>query len=60
MTPARQPTGEVDPIGQTKKSTILDDPTPLIHQVAEWFEVEPTLAEYRPHRLSCPASGERS
>jgi transposase len=40
------------------RSLFGDDPTPLIHQVAELPRVEPTVAEYRLHRLSCPACGE--
>jgi transposase len=35
-----------------------DDPTPLIHQVAELPEVEPFVDEYRLHRLACPGCGE--
>jgi transposase len=32
-----------------------DDPKPVIHQVAELPRIEPLVAEYRLHRLSCPA-----
>jgi transposase len=32
-----------------------DDPEPLIHQVAELPRIEPTVDEYRLHRLICPA-----
>lgn len=35
-----------------------DDPTPLIHQVAEIPKVEPFVDEYRLHRLACPGCGE--
>src|SRR4051812_5005380 len=35
-----------------------DDPTPLIHQVAELPKVEPIVDEYRLHRLACPGCGE--
>ena len=31
-----------------------DDPSPLLHQVAELPRVEPVVDEYRLHRLSCP------
>jgi transposase len=31
-----------------------DDPTPLIHQVAELPRVEPIVDEYQLHRLTCP------
>ena len=31
-----------------------DDPTPLIHQVAELPKVEPFVDEYQLHRLTCP------
>ena len=34
-----------------------DDPTPLIHQVAELPRVEPIVDEYRLHRLACPGCG---
>jgi len=34
-----------------------DDPTPLIHQVAELPKVEPIVDEYRLHRLLCPGCG---
>jgi len=34
-----------------------DDPVPLIHQVAQWPVVQPTVHEYR-HRLRCPGCGE--
>src|SRR5438045_1318753 len=35
-----------------------DDPTPLIHQVAELPKIEPIVDEYRLHRLACPGCGE--
>jgi transposase len=35
-----------------------EDPTPLIHQVAELPRVEPIVDEYRLHRLACPGCGE--
>lgn len=35
-----------------------DDPSPLIHQVAELPKVEPFVDEYRLHRLACPGCGE--
>ncbi len=35
-----------------------DDPSPLIHQVAELPRVEPIVDEYRLHRLACPGCGE--
>jgi len=35
-----------------------DDPTPLIHQVAELPKVEPIVDEYRLHRLACPGCGQ--
>src|SRR3954454_20173817 len=31
-----------------------DDPTPLVHQVAELPKIEPLVDEYRLHRLACP------
>ena len=34
-----------------------DDPTPLIHQVAELPKIEPIVDEYRLHRLTCPDCG---
>ena len=34
-----------------------DDPTPLIHQVAELPKVEPIVNEYQLHRLTCPGCG---
>ena len=34
-----------------------DDPEPLRHQVAEVPPIEPTVDEYRLHRLSCPRCG---
>ena len=34
-----------------------DDPTPLIHQVAELPKIEPLVDEYRLHRLACPRCG---
>jgi transposase len=33
------------------------DPTPLIHQVADLPRIEPLVDEYRLHRLSCPDCG---
>src|SRR4051812_7297284 len=36
---------------------IGDDPTPLIHQVAELPKIEPLVDEYRLHRLACPRCG---
>jgi len=34
-----------------------DDPTPLVHQVAELPKIEPVVDEYRLHRLACPRCG---
>jgi transposase len=34
-----------------------DDPTPLVHQVAELPRIEPLVDEYRLHRLGCPRCG---
>src|SRR5262245_44028766 len=34
-----------------------DDPTPLVHQVAELPRIEPLVDEYRLHRLACPRCG---
>jgi transposase len=34
-----------------------DDPTPLVHQVAELPKIEPLVDEYRLHRLGCPRCG---
>jgi transposase len=34
-----------------------DDPEPLRHQVAELPPIEPTVDEYRLHRLECPRCG---
>ena len=34
-----------------------DDPTPLIHQIAELPRIEPIVDEYRLHRLTCPHCG---
>jgi transposase len=34
-----------------------EDPTPLIHQVAELPRIDPTVDEYRLHRLDCPGCG---
>src|SRR3954468_20554372 len=34
-----------------------DDPTPLVHQVAELPKIEPLVDEYRLHRLGCPQCG---
>src|SRR3954463_13302325 len=31
-----------------------DDPSPLVHQVAELPRIEPLVDEYRLHRLACP------
>jgi transposase len=39
------------------RGLIGDDPTPLIHQVAELPKVEPIVDEYRLHRLDCPGCG---
>jgi transposase len=36
---------------------IGDDPTPLVHQVAELPKIEPLVDEYRLHRLACPRCG---
>src|SRR3954447_2862447 len=36
---------------------IGDDPTPLVHQVAELPRIEPLVDEYRRHRLACPRCG---
>jgi transposase len=35
-----------------------EDPTPLIHQVADLPKIEPIVDEYRLHRLSCPDCGQ--
>ena len=35
-----------------------EDPTPLIHQVADLPKIEPIVDEYRLHRLTCPDCGE--
>jgi transposase len=35
-----------------------EDPSPLIHQVAELPKIEPIVDEYRLHRLACPDCGE--
>jgi transposase len=35
-----------------------DDPTPLIHQVAELPKIEPIVTDFRLHRLACPGCGE--
>jgi transposase len=32
-----------------------DDPSPLLHQIAELPKVEPIVDEYQLHRLACPA-----
>src|SRR3954468_21145807 len=37
-----------------------DDPTPLVHQVAELPKIEPLVDEYRLHRLGCPRCGTTS
>src|SRR3954471_1219489 len=34
-----------------------DDPSPLVHQVAELPKIEPSVDEYRLHRLGCPQCG---
>jgi transposase len=34
-----------------------DDPSPLVHQVAELPKIEPLVDEYRLHRLGCPECG---
>jgi transposase len=34
-----------------------EDPTPLIHQVADLPRIEPLVDEYRLHRLACPDCG---
>src|SRR3954452_12653589 len=34
-----------------------DDPSPLVHQVAELPKIEPLVDEYRLHRLACPRCG---
>jgi transposase len=34
-----------------------EDPTPLIHQVADLPRIEPIVDEFRLHRLSCPGCG---
>jgi transposase len=34
-----------------------DDPTPLVHQIAELPRIEPLVDEYRLHRLGCPQCG---
>src|SRR3954471_4432262 len=34
-----------------------DDPSPLVHQVAELPKIEPLVDEYRLHRLGCPQCG---
>jgi transposase len=34
-----------------------DDPSPLVHQVAELPKIEPLVDEYRLHRLDCPNCG---
>src|SRR3954466_2063050 len=36
---------------------IGEDPTPLVHQVAELPKIEPLVDEYRLHRLACPRCG---
>jgi transposase len=40
------------------ESLLGDDPTPLIHQVAELPKIEPIVDEYRLHRLVCSGCGE--
>ena len=37
-----------------------EDPEPLIHQVAELPRIEPSVDEYRLHRLVCPDCGEKT
>src|SRR4051794_39337632 len=37
-----------------------DDPTPLVHQVAELPRIVPLVDEYRLHRLECPRCGVRT
>src|SRR5712675_1776790 len=37
-----------------------DDPTPLVHQVAELPKIEPLVDEYQLHRLDCPRCGMNS
>src|SRR5215831_17659300 len=34
-----------------------EDPTPLIHQVADLPKIEPVVDQYRLHRLTCPDCG---
>jgi transposase len=34
-----------------------EDPTPLVHQVADLPKIEPIVDQYRLHRLSCPDCG---
>src|SRR5215467_7607141 len=34
-----------------------EDPTPMIHQVADLPKIEPVVDEYRLHRLACPDCG---
>src|SRR3954453_10651289 len=36
------------------QALVGDDPTPLVHQVAELPKIEPLVDEYRLHRLACP------
>src|SRR5437762_4274448 len=35
-----------------------EDPTPLVHQVADLPKIEPIVDQYRLHRLSCPDCGQ--
>ena len=39
------------------QALVGDDPTPLVHQVAELPRIEPIVDEYRLHRLTCPGCG---
>src|SRR3954452_13616019 len=39
------------------QALIGEDPTPLVHQVAELPKIEPLVDEYRLHRLACPRCG---
>jgi transposase len=36
----------------------VEDPNPLIHQIAELPRIEPIVDEYRLHRLTCPDCGQ--
>jgi transposase len=35
-----------------------EDPTPLVHQVADLPKIEPIVDQYRLHRLTCPDCGQ--